>query len=344
MSRSSTILYVEFGGVRPGVVGRRKTGTQEKEAAATQAQIELEDGSSAPGQIMSSTYSRKEVSQLFEVGEGRLRYWDSSGFISPSGRDGRKRCYTFQDLVGVRSAKTLLESGLSLQRVRKIIKSLQEKIPLSSHPLGRLRIMSDSQSVTVLEDDCEFDADSGQLLLDFNVSNLEEQVVSELPRPGVRTKNRTAYEWYLEGCRLDEDEVTMPQAEEAYHRAVHLDPTFANAYTNLGNLLYRRGAVQDAKALYQKAIEVDSRLPEAHYNLGFIEFEKGNLETAALNFSRAVELDSTFADAHFNMAITLFRLGQMPRAQHHLQHYLTMEPTGPWADIARKRLQEISQG
>jgi tetratricopeptide (TPR) repeat protein len=66
------------------------------------------------------------------------------------------------------------------------------------------------------------------------------------------------------------------------------------------------------------------------------------MERAEACFTRAVELDGTFADAHFNVAMTLFRLGHYERARHHLQHYLSIEPTGPWADIARRRLNDMS--
>ncbi len=343
MKPSGTIYYARFDGPNPRLIGR--VDVKDAEEGGTQVvpdcKEELSKEPVAPGRVMGSNYSYKDVSKLFGITEGRLRYWDRSGFLSPSGHNGRQRCYTFQDLIGIRSAKTLLDEGVSLQKARKIVKSLREKVPLSSHPLDRLRIMSDSKTVIVAEADREFEADSGQLLLDFRVGDLEKVVVSELPRRSKTDVSRTAYEWYLEGCRFDENEETLDLAEEAYHRAIHLDPTLANAYTNLGNLLYRSGAIEDAKILYEKAIQVDANQPEAHYNLGFLEFEEGRLENAEECFSRAVELDTTFADAHFNVAITLYRLGKLDRARFHLQHYLKLEPTGPWADIARQRLQDL---
>jgi len=292
---------------------------------------------------MSATFSRKEVCRLFDLSEGRLRYWDQSGFLSPSAHEGRRRRYTFQDLISVRSAKTLIESGVSLQRARRIIADLRDKLPRSTHPLRQLRIKGDARTVIIVEDGHELDADSGQVLLDFAVSSLEDEIVSQLPGRSQRKQaRRTAYEWYLEGCRLDEDESSLSLAEEAYHKAIHLDPSLANAYTNLGNLRYRSGASGDAKILYRKAIEVDLDQPEAHYNLGFLEFEDGNLAEAQRCFQRAVKLDPTFADAHFNLAMTLYRLDEDDEARAHWRRYLTLEPTGPWADIARQRLDDGS--
>lgn len=289
---------------------------------------------------MSGTYTAREVARLFDISEGRLRYWDRSGFLSPTGHKSGRRGYTFQDLIAVRSAKTLIDKGVSLQRARKLLGVIQEKVPRSPHPLDRLRIMSDDHTVVVAGDDHEFEADSGQLLLDFEVKELEEEVVAELPRRPDREGSRTAFEWYLEGCRLDEDEETLARAEEAYLQAINLDPTLANAYTNLGNLMFRNGSVADARALYNKAVEVDPDQSEAHYNLGFLDFEEGLPEDAERRFKRAVELDSTFADAHFNLAMVLFRLERDDEARGHLESYLSLEPSGPWAELARERLED----
>lgn len=342
----TSVIFVRFGGPRRGEVGRLELrhGARRAPGAAsvwpTAEDEERLDEPRAPGRIMSETFSRREVCRLFDISDGRLRYWDRSGFLSPTGRDGRTKCYTFQDLISVRSAKTLLDNGVSLQRTRRILTELREKLPRSTHPLGQLRIRGDARTVVVIEDEREFEADSGQLLLDFSVSSLEQTIVSELPARRAAAERRTAYEWYLEGCRLDENEATLTQAEEAYHRAIHLDSSLANAYTNLGNIRYRAGAVEDARALYEKAIEVDPAQPEAHYNLGFLEFEVGAFEEAEACFRRALDLDPTFADAHFNLAMTVFRMGLVDEARVHWKRYLSLEPTGPWAEIARRRLQE----
>ncbi len=347
MTKTATVYYVRFGGTNPGIIGRRLAATSRGKGGGKRFEIPIKptgtNRSTAPGRLMSGVYSVRDVSRLFEISENRLRYWDKSGILAPSGRNGRRKCYTFQDLIGIRSMKTLLDNGISLQRTRRILRKLQDAIPRSAHPLSRLRIMADAKTVVVTDVDHHFEADTGQLLLDFDVKTLEREVVSQLPDKAAKEQSLSAYEWYLEGCRLDETPETLPQAEEAYHRAIHMDPAMANAYTNLGNLRYRMGSVEDARALYEKAREVDTEQPEAYYNLGFLEFEEQNFAKAKTYFSRALELDATFADAHFNLAMTLYRLQENDRAQRQLEIYLKLEPSGPWADMARKRLQDLAQ-
>ncbi|MBN2715132.1 MAG: tetratricopeptide repeat protein [Deltaproteobacteria bacterium] len=296
---------------------------------------------SAPGAALEATFTRRDVCRLFDVSDGRLKYWDKTEFISPGGYRGQRRCYTFQDLISIRSAIALLDNGVTLQKTRAMIAQLRRLLPQTTHPLSRLRISGDSNQVTVTEEGREFEAASGQMLIDFTVKNLEEDLVSHLPDYALKRNSRTAYEWYLAGCDLDECDETLDDAEHAYHQALLLDPSLATAYTNLGNLRYRRGAMEDSRALYEKALEVDDAQPEAHYNLGFLDYEAGALHAAESHFARAVELDDTFADAYFNLAMTEYRLGKEQDACRLWQNYLTMAPRGDWADIARQRLAEM---
>lgn len=285
-------------------------------------------------------YTTSEVARIFSLPETRLRSWDRRGFISPSGKRGRLRYYTFQDLIGIRAAKGLLESGMSIVRVRRSVRALRESLPKVLRPLNELRVTSDGSRVVVTGDGGSFDPETGQLLLDFRVRNLADHVVRTLKRTGptTRPEPKTAFEWYLEGCRLDEDERTWKQAEMAYQRAIEIDPRLANAHTNLGNLRYRRGQTAEARALYLRALEFDPCQPEAHYNLGFLAFEAGQTADAVPLFRTALQFDSGFSDAHFNLAMALEEIGESRAARQHWERYLEIEPEGPWADIARRHL------
>lgn len=345
-SDKKSVVYVKFNGLVKGKQGEVVARPDSSESTTSDARkirrrIYESGNEISAGQTMSATFTRKDVCRLFEVSDGRLKYWDKTEFISPSGYKGQRRCYTFQDLISIRSAVLLMENGVSLQKTRMMIAQLQKLLPKTTHPLGRLRITGDSSQVTVTEDGREFDASSGQLLIDFTVQTLEEELVSHLPDYALKRNVKTAFEWYMEACSLDEDEQTFDDAEHAYHQAIVLDPTLATAYTNLGNLRYRRGAVADSRALYLKALEIDNTQAESQYNLGFLDYEDGDLVSAEQYFIRAVELDTTFADAYFNLAMTQFRLGKTNEAANIWEDYLEMEPQGAWADIARARLTEI---
>jgi tetratricopeptide (TPR) repeat protein len=287
---------------------------------------------------LADLYSRREVARLFGLTEGRLRYWERTGFLEPSAGEGARRQYTFQDLIGVRAAKGLLDRGVPLKEVRRSVEALRSTLPKCVRPLTELRVTADGQTMLVQDEAGVYEPRTGQRVLDFRVDTLKEDVVRVLrgkPRP---EDQATAYELYLEGCRLDEDEATYDRAEEAYEKAVALDPSLSNALTNLGNLCYRRGQVERAQRYYERALKVDADQPEAYYNLGFLHLERAEPAAAAERFREAIDRDPGFADAHFNLAMAYEEMGEHPSARAHWETYLALEPKGPWADIAKRHL------
>ncbi len=47
-----------------------------------------------------------------------------------------------------------------------------------------------------------------------------------------------------------------------------------------------------------------------------------------------------YADAHLNLALLYEKLGLRRRAREHWRRYAQLDPSGPWADVARQRLQD----
>lgn len=293
---------------------------------------------------VSDVYGVADVSRLFGLSISRLRYWERTGFLVPSAKVGRRRCYTFQDLIGIRTARGLLQQGLPLRSVRKSVDALRESLPKVVRPLSELRIVADGQSVVVRGDRAAFEPTTGQLVLDFEVRELRDDIVRMLgAEAGAPRDRRAAYEAYLEGCRLDEDETTLERAEAAYRRSIELDPTLANALTNLGNLRYRRGLIEEAESMYRKALAIDGDQPEAFYNIGFLLYERGELDAAVASFRQSIEADPSFADAHFNLAMVLEDMGNPGAARPHWDTYLELEPEGAWAEVARRHLRGGAQ-
>jgi tetratricopeptide (TPR) repeat protein len=283
-------------------------------------------------------FTRREVAKLLGVSDARLRSLDRAKIVSPSGQKGKTRAYTFQDLIALRATRELLQHRIRLRDVAKAIGVLRATLPRVTRPLQELRIVGDGRRVIVRSDAGSFEPLTGQMVLDFDVQSLSDDVVRVLRPETSPTRARTAYDCYVEASTLDEDPATYDEAEELYGRAIRLDPWLAIAYTNLGNIRFRRGDEPGAEALYRRAIEVDSRQPEAHYNLGYVMLERGDARQATSHFERALEGDPRFADAHFNLAMAWEQLGERSRARPHWKKYLELEPGGTWADVAKQHL------
>lgn len=343
------VIHVAFGKERRGVVPvarptpspRRSSVPVQRSASQDLPWRPLRAEKRQSLDPLSSHYSVEEAARLFGLRADRLRYWGRIGLVTPSGRHRGKRFYTFQDLISIRTAKGLVEAGLSLQQVRRSVETLRRLLPRVARPLAEMRVCADAQSIMVRDDYGTFDALTGQQLLDFRVEALRCEVIEVLRQgPGTAVRRKVAYDCYLDGCRFDEDPQHWPQAEHAYREAVRLDPSFANAMTNLGNLRLRQGDSQEAEELYRQALKVHAGQPEALYNLGCLNFHRGDLQLALQYFEQAVQSDAAFADAHFNLATSYQELGRRAEARPHWQHYLRLQPKGDGADLARKNLAE----
>ncbi|HVL64156.1 MAG TPA: MerR family transcriptional regulator [Actinomycetota bacterium] len=81
----------------------------------------------------------------------QLRYWDRINLVRPSvqstgGRPGVRRLYSFRDLVQLKVIASLLDGGMSLQRVRRAYDYLRKKARLEEH-LSSVRLISDGSSI-----------------------------------------------------------------------------------------------------------------------------------------------------------------------------------------------------
>jgi len=287
---------------------------------------------------MRDVYSRTEVQKLLGASTARLRALEKNGVAVPSVRRGTRRAYTFQDLISLRTALGLLSRGVKVRDVVRAVDALKAAIPRVKKPLLELKVMSDGARVVVRSNEGTFEPTTGQMVLDFDVRALREDVVRVL-RPAVKQhRARMAFEIYRRASDLDEDPKTMEEAARLYRQAIEVDPQLAIAYTNLGNILFRKGDEVAAEALYSKALAIDPRQPEAKYNLGYLMLERHELDIAIKYFQGAIEADPRFADAYFNLAMAYEELGDRRNARPLWRTYLELEPSGTWADIARQHL------
>jgi tetratricopeptide (TPR) repeat protein len=283
-------------------------------------------------------YTQTEVARLLGLTRGKLRSLDRAGIVSPSGRRRGRRAYSFGDIIALRAARDLLHGRVRLRDVARAIRRIRETLPRVTRPLSELRIASDGKQVVVRTDAGSFEPLTGQMVLDFQVRQLHEDVVRVLRPNAGRDRARVAYELYLEASQLDENPETMDDAESLYRRALQHDPWLAIVYTNLGNIRFRRGDAEGAERLYRSALDIERAQPEAQYNLGYMMLHRGEPEEAIPFFEGAIASDPRFADAYFNLAMAYEQRTERAKARRSWQRYLELEPAGLWAEIARQHL------
>ena len=283
-------------------------------------------------------FTGPEVAKLLGMSAAKLRSLARSGVVAPSGQRRGHRAYTFPDIIALRAARDLLARNVRLRDVALAIDNIRVSLPKVTRPLAELRIVSDGKRVVLKSSAFSYEPITGQMVLDFDVKALRDDVVRVLRPATGSDRARTAYELYVKASQLDEDPATLEEAEALYLRALDLDPWLAIAYTNLGNIRFRRGDEDEAERLYRKALTIDDRQPEAQYNLGYVMLERGEAGVAIAFFKGAIASDPQFADAYFNLAMAFEQNGESAKARPCWRKYLEIEPTGTWAEIAKKHL------
>ena len=273
-------------------------------------------------------FSLREAARILEVPEARLRGLARAGFLASQRGPVGALSFGFRDLLLLRTTKGLLESGVPMRRIRRIWDSLREQLA-AGLPLTSISIHTDGEDVVASDGGTRWQPDSGQLLLNFEASEIAERAAEAARFTNARIaadaaalpddeddQGPTAEEWYEAGCAL---ETTSPdRAREAYERALELEPSMADARVNLGRLLHVAGETGRAEPQYREAAMLDPGDPTPHFNLGVLLEEVGRRDEAVHAYRQAILRDPDFADAHCNLGLLLESLGRRQEAVRHL--------------------------
>jgi len=142
-------------------------------AAVVQESNELGTMSSA-----TDLYRAREVVEILRISRRQLQYWAQTDLIAPSARTpGGHGRYTFEDLVALKAAKRLIDSGVSVQRIRKSIGALRRILPTVERPLAELVLVATGDVVLAFRGGTAFDAVSGQEWV-FEVAQFQREIES----------------------------------------------------------------------------------------------------------------------------------------------------------------------
>lgn len=117
-----------------------------------------------------------DVAQILGVSRRQLQYWSDTDLVRPSVRTpGGHARYAFVDLVALKTAKRLIDAGVSVQRIRKSIRALRQMLPAVAHPLAEVVLVATGDVVLAFSGGAAFDAISGQEWV-FEVAQFEREI------------------------------------------------------------------------------------------------------------------------------------------------------------------------
>ncbi|MFB3052112.1 MAG: helix-turn-helix domain-containing protein, partial [Acidimicrobiia bacterium] len=106
---------------------------------------------------MEQAFTAEQTCRLSNCTHHQLRYWDRVGLVSPSiqgtgGRPGVRRLYSFRDLIALRVVRSLLDNGMSLQRVRRAWDYLRREGGMEDQ-LSDVKLVTDGQTIFRVSND-----------------------------------------------------------------------------------------------------------------------------------------------------------------------------------------------
>ncbi len=294
-------------------------------------------------------YTPAMLSTLLDVDVHVIRGWARAGLIRPVRTVYRLPYFDFSEVSSARRLSQLLESGVPRKEIEASLKKLPAVVRGRERPLEQLDILAQGRHVVVRDASGLISPRTGQRLLDFDPpAQSMDEPDDEDEHAGVlflqahRTEGCSSRDWYVEGCRLYE-EGRVDDAIEALRLCLMAHPANPEGHFHLAECLYRQRHVRAALERYYAAVELDHDYLEAWTQIGCLHRELEELNPAADAFEIALEIHDEYPDAHFHLAEVLHELQRPEEARHHWQTYLSHSSRGPWADLARQRL-DVPEG
>lgn len=287
----------------------------------------------------SPAYSREEMRRVLGISNRQLCHWEAEKLVEPV------EAYGFRELLALRTIIKLRRNRLGTAKIRRALAALREKLRHVVDPLTELRLYADGKRIRVEIDGNAMEAESGQLLLNFDEGELKRLVEFPAKDKAVIDRDRrlTAERWFQRGLELEQTGAPAAEIIEAYQKAVELDSKSAGALVNLGTIFFNGRKWADAERYYRRAIEVDPEYALAHFDLGNLYDERGDRTQALTHYEAALRISPNYADAHYNVALLYQSANQPMRAVQHWTTYLKLDPSSHWATIARRELTKLRE-
>jgi tetratricopeptide (TPR) repeat protein len=115
-------------------------------------------------------------------------------------------------------------------------------------------------------------------------------------------------------------------ARRAFTRVAQADPSYADAFVNLGRVALREGLLDDAHAALTEALALDADLPRTHYFLGVVAKSRGEYDEALARLRTAAAAYPKDRVVRNDIGRVLFLQRRYEEAVIELQRVLEIDP------------------
>ena len=151
-----------------------------------------------------------------------------------------------------------------------------------------------------------------------------EEIYKDLIAAGV--SNHIIYGRLAALCAMQDK---VDESIKLIRHALNLEPSFPEAFTDLGIVLKKRGKLRAAIRSYKISLKLQPNSPEAQYNLGNALHIEGRLDAAIRSYRIALQLKPNSPDIHKNLGNALKDLGDINAAINSYNIALQLKPNCP---------------
>jgi tetratricopeptide (TPR) repeat protein len=225
--------------------------------------------SKADYQRVKSTYTVREIKQLFGLSERTIRRWTEQGIVQASSIADDELTYGFQALTQFRRVRDLRSQG---QTMRQIEAELQGQLNLFRLEAGRVaRLLTPFEEALVLHEQG-----------DPKAAEYYSEAINE---------GDNVAEAYCNLALINLEQGNSAKALDQLTLSLKHDPRHVEAHYNLGNLYYDHGDFHLARLHYEAAVQIEPGFSLVYFNLALVYHRVNNLQGASGALQRYRELE-----------------------------------------------------
>ena len=223
-------------------------------------------------QRVKSSYSVREIKQMFGLSERTVRRWTEVGIIygTPIGETGNFT-YDFQALTLFRRVRDMRSQGLTIKQIEA---ELQGQMSLFRAEVGQVQV---SRLLTPFEEALVLHEQG-----DVTAAEFYQEAIAE---------GDNVAEAYCNLGIIELDTGDTIGALENFTQSLKNDPRHVEAHYNLANLYYDAGDFPLARLHYEAAIQIEPNFSLVYYNLALVYHRLNKVEAARQSLTRYKDLE-----------------------------------------------------
>jgi predicted CXXCH cytochrome family protein len=168
---------------------------------------------------------------------------------------------------------------------------------------------------------------AAQERLALGLSSVQQFVRAEEILQRLLTRHRENARLWVELGSVEAGVGKTREALAAFERAAQADPEMPEAWNSAGAILFETGeSAARAEDALRNAIRVQPNFAPAHNNLGNLLSAAGRFEESAFHLEAAIRLQENYVGARYNYALALSRVRRFEEAQGQMEAVLKIAP------------------